>query len=103
MFVGASGHLNSAFIGREGLRKEGQVASVAACMFCVHVLKTIVFGIVGFVFYDYALLMFLMIVTGFAGTYVGKHMLFKLPEKLFKIIYKTVITLLALRLLVSIF
>ena len=98
LFVGASGPLAAAFIGRVGLKKEAQVATHATAMVVQHGLKTLVFGFVGFAFADYALLMGLM-ATGFAGTYVGKHVLLKLPEKIFRVAYKVVITLLALRLL----
>lgn len=99
LFVGASGPLAAAFIHRSAEKKEVYVATHASAMVIQHGFKTIVFGFVGFAFYDYALLMLLMVGTGFLGTYVGKHVLLKLPQHIFSVIYKTVITLLATKLL----
>jgi uncharacterized membrane protein YfcA len=99
LFVGASGPLVAALISRASQTKEIFIATHAISMVVQHGLKTMVFGIVGFVFYDYALLILLMIFTGFLGTYVGKHLVLKLSEKTFSIAYKVVITLLAIRLL----
>lgn len=101
LFIGASGPITAAFMGRENLSKEAKVATHAAIMSIQHGLKIIIFGFMGFAFYDYALLIILMLITGVFGTYVGRHMLFKIPESVFHILSKTVITLLALRLLYS--
>ncbi len=101
LFIGASGPLATAFISRQKVKKETQVATHAAAMVVQHGLKTLVFGAIGFAFADYAVLIVLMLVSGFLGTYVGKHLLMKLPEHIFQIIYKTIITLLAVHLLYS--
>lgn len=98
-FVGASGPVVAVFILREELKKEAQVATHAVIMFLQHSLKIIVFGVLGFSFSEYALLLICMIGSGFLGSFLGRKMLLKLPEKLFKLIFKGVITLLALRLL----
>lgn len=99
LFVGASGPLAAAFIHRSTEQKEVYVATHAASMVVQHGLKTLVFGLVGFAYSDYAMLITLMISTGFLGTYLGKHILLKLPEHVFAVIYKFVITLLAFNLL----
>ena len=41
-----------------------------------------------------------MVATGFAGTYLGRNVLGRLPEKTFAWLFRAVMTLLALRLLV---
>jgi len=64
-----------------------------------HCLKIILFGFMGFTFSEYALLLFLMIFAGVLGTFIGRHILFKLPEKQFQLLSKLVISALALRLL----
>lgn len=101
LFIGASGPITAAFMGREKMSKEAKVATHAAVMSIQHGFKIIIFGFLGFAFYDYALLMTLMLLTGMLGTYAGRHMLFKIPESVFQVLSKTVITLLALRLLYS--
>lgn len=103
LFVGSSGPIGVAFIARKKMAKEIQVGTIATCMFMVHILKTAVFGFIGFAYSEYTLLIILMITTGFAGTYVGRQVLFKLPEHLFQAAYKVVITLLALNILYSVF
>lgn len=99
LFVGASGPLAAAFIHRSSEKKEVYVATHAASMVVQHGLKSLVFGLIGFAYMDYALLMLFMVLTGFMGTYVGKHVLLKLPEHVFAFIYRLVITLLAFKLL----
>lgn len=99
LFVGASGPLAAAFIARAAEKKEIYIATISSSMVVQHGFKTIVFGFAGFVFYDYILLIALMILTGFLGTYAGKHIVLRISQKLFSVVYKTVITLLALRLL----
>ncbi|MAF31898.1 MAG: hypothetical protein CMF60_06805 [Magnetococcales bacterium] len=99
LFVGASGPLAAAFIQRSTAKKEGYIATHAAAMVAQHGFKSVAFGFLGFAFYDYALLMILMIATGFLGTFLGKRVLLRLPESLFEVIYKTVISLVAVKLL----
>jgi len=103
LFIGASGPLVSAIINRENIAKEALVATHASAMLVQHGLKIALFGVIGFAFNEYYLLVIFMILAGFAGTYVGKHVLLKIPERQFKRLYKIVITILALRLLFSAF
>ena len=39
-----------------------------------------------------------MVVTGFIGTYTGKYILNKIPDKFFGMLFKGMLTLLAIRL-----
>ena len=66
-----------------------------------HGFKIIAFGFLGFAFGPYIPLLVGLLVCGFIGTYAGKHMLNFMPEHIFRIGLKTVITVLALRLLYS--
>jgi len=99
MFVGGTGTLVAAFLSPERLGREPLVATHASCMSVQHTLKVIAFGLIGFQFAHWAALMAAMIVTGFAGTVVGRRLLGRLPERTFAIVYRTAITLLAVRLL----
>jgi uncharacterized protein len=75
------------------------VATHATLMVIQHGLKLIAFGILGFSFAAYVPLLAGLLIFGFAGTWVGKHTLAKLPEKVFRIGLKVVLSLIAVRLL----
>ena len=64
-----------------------------------HLIKAVVFGFVGFTYSEYFLLIFLMIISGFAGTILGKKILVKYGSKYFKIILNATLTIIAIYLL----
>ncbi len=99
MFVGATGILVSPFSAAASDKRQEVVATHGALMTIQHGLKIVVFGILGFAFGPYIPLLAGMLAFGFLGTYAGKHMLNVLPEKLFRTIFKFLITALACRLL----
>lgn len=99
MFVGATGPFVAAILKPMELGKLGQVATMSACMVVQHLLKVLVFGLLGFVFGDYVPLMAAMIATGFLGTLVGRSLLERTSEELFKKGLNLILTVLALRLL----
>jgi uncharacterized membrane protein YfcA len=61
----------------------------------------VAFGAVGFAFGPYLPLLAGLLACGFAGTYAGRHLLDRLPERAFRIGLKTILTAIALRLLYS--
>ena len=100
MFIGASGPVLGAFIQREGFKKQEVVGTHAACMVTQHGFKVILFGtVLGFAFQNYIGLLVGMLVAGFAGTWVGRHMLHRVSDKHFKILFKAILTVLAFRLI----
>ena len=99
MFIGATGALVAPFIAAACAKRRQVVASHAMLMSIQHGLKIIVFGYLGFSFAPYASLLIGLLAFGFAGTFVGKLVLNRLPEKIFRAGLKAVLTLLALRLL----
>ncbi len=101
MFVGATGPLLAPFVAASSKNREEVVATHAMLMSIQHSLKIIVFGLLGFAFGPYLPLLAGLLVCGFAGTWVGKKMLARLPEKTFRIGLKIILTLIALRLLVG--
>ncbi len=103
MFVGATGPLVAAFVHRLGYEKYRTVATFAACMTVQHLLKMLVFGLIGFAFTDWLVLIMLMIVGGVAGTWVGLHILKKVPAERFQLIFRLLVTALALRLIWQVF
>ncbi|GGW78083.1 TSUP family transporter [Alteromonas halophila] len=101
MFVGATGPLVAAFVHRSQNTKLRLTATFASCMTVQNVLKAFVFTFIGFSFWQWAGLIGAMIVSGALGTWLGLHVLQKIPLQRFVLLFKLVITLLALRLLVD--
>lgn len=99
LFVGATGPVVAAFWNQEKLGRQGQVATHAAVMSIVHILKCIAFGFIGFAFTEWLPLIVAMVVSGYCGTLAGKRVLSRLPEEVFAIGFKWILTLLAVRLL----
>jgi uncharacterized protein len=96
MLVGATGPLVSAWLGRSGDRWT-YTANFSGCMFIQHLLKVLAFGLAGFAFLPWLPLLALMIAFGYAGTLVGLKVLGRLPDRHFKLLFRIVMTLLALR------
>jgi uncharacterized membrane protein YfcA len=61
--------------------------------------KISVFLALGVALREWIGMIVLMIVTGFAGMYVGTYVLDRIPEHLFQVILKTILTVSALSLL----
>lgn len=101
MVVGASGPLVSAWLGRSGVDRWTYTSNFSSCMTMQHLLKIAVFSFAGFAFTEWIPLLITMLVMGYIGTKVGLSVLGKLPEKQFKILFKLLLTLLAIRILLT--
>jgi uncharacterized membrane protein YfcA len=77
------------------------VATQGALMTLQHLLKSLVFGFLGFAFGPWLPLVGAMIVSGFVGTVVGRHMLMRVGHHYFRPILNAILLLLAARLLWS--
>lgn len=100
LFVGATGPLNMPILLREGLSKDQIVVTASALMTIVHLAKIITFGFIGFAFACYLPLMTGMVIAVIAGSFCGTKLRAKVPEQLFKNIFKLLITVLALRMII---
>lgn len=99
-FVGATGPLVAAFIKQKHAdNRHVSVASFAVTMTLQHGPKAVVYGVAGFAFKEWLLLVALMIAAGAIGTKIGLLQLTKLNDSRFTLLFNTVLTLLALRLL----
>lgn len=99
-FVGATGPLVAAFIKQKHAdQRQVSVACFAATMTLQHGPKAVVYGVAGFVFKEWLLLIGLMIAAGALGTRLGLLQLNRLSDSRFTLLFNLVLTLMALRLL----
>lgn len=101
MFIGGSGPLIAPFANAACSERQQVVATHAMLMSLQHAFKLVTFSFIGFVFTPYLPLLVGLLIFGFAGTYIGRLVLNRLPEQVFRIGLKSILTLLAARLLYS--
>ena len=99
MFVSSTGLFIAPFVASISPERRNYAATVAALGTMMHVIKLTAFGFIGFSIGAYLPLMAAMVGTAALGNWVGRHILVRMPEKTFRIILKTLLTVLALRLL----
>ena len=99
IFVGGTGPMIAPFIAAATPERRTVVATHAMLMTFVHIIRIAAFGVLGFAFAPYAGFVIGMIVTGFLGTVAGRYLLDRIPERAFRVAFKTILTILALRLL----
>lgn len=98
MVVGATGPLVATFI--KGLADRRQLVATHAMLMTVqNTFKVLTFTALGFAFATYLPLIVAMVLTGFAGTAIGSRLLVKVPENVFRIGFKIVLTIVALDIL----
>ena len=101
--VGATGPLLAPFFLGLGLDRRGVIGTKAACGTLGHLVKILIFGLAGFAFLPYLPALGLMAVAAILGTWTGSRLLDRINEELFHKLYVGVLTILGLRLLVSLF
>lgn len=99
LFVGATGPMVSALLRTLRFDRHFHVGTFSACMTVQHSLKIAVFGLAGFTFGPYLPFLIAMVAFGLVGTWLGRHLLNRLDERLFRRLLTLVLTLIALRLL----
>lgn len=103
IFVGATGPFLAPFFLRDDFKKEQVIATKAACQFSVHLWKIPAFIAMGFDYAEYGKLLAILVIAVIVGTYVGKHLLKKMSERFFLILFQFVLTFIALYLVTSAF
>ena len=99
IFISATGTLLAAFTSAIAPDRRNHIATLGALMTIVHIAKLVAFGLLGVSFGNYIPLIATMIVTSFIGTWIGKHALDRIPERIFRIAIQTMLTLLSIRLI----
>lgn len=99
LFVGATGPLNMPVLLRHGLNSSQAVATMAALMTTVHLVKIAVFGLLGFAFSSYLPLIAGMVVSVTAGSWFGTRIRRQTPGDFLRWAIKLLLTVLALRMI----
>jgi len=101
MVVGATGTLIAPFYLRDGWAKETIIGTKALCQASAHVVKLIAFSTVSLSVGGHLDLVIPMAVAVFAGTFAGKAIGKRVSEVWFRRIFKGILTVLAVKLIVS--
>jgi uncharacterized membrane protein YfcA len=99
LFIGGSAPLVAPFVRAATKERRAFVSTLAAMMVLQHGVKIAAFGMLGFAFGTYLPVLVGLVACGFLGTVSGRLLLDKLPERVFSIGLKIVLTGLAIRLL----
>ncbi|MDH3630184.1 MAG: sulfite exporter TauE/SafE family protein [Gammaproteobacteria bacterium] len=99
MMVGATGPLGQAALLRRGLQRDALVVTAALMMTFTHLIKIMLFALLGFSFISYWQIIIGMSVAVVAGALLGTHIRYKIPEDVFRKALKWALTLLALRMI----
>jgi len=99
--VGAIGPLIAPFFLNLGLDRFEIVGTKAACQMLGHLAKGVVFVAAGFAYAAYSPLLALLCAMVVAGTWLGSLALEHVDERVFTWLYRSVLTLIALRLVLT--
>ena len=99
LFAGATGPLVAAFIKQIHTDRFKTIATFAAAMSVQHSLKAVVFQGAGFDLSQWLPLIGAMILAGVAGTWIGLHLLKRMHDTHFSMLFNIVLSLLAARLI----
>ncbi len=97
MLVGATGPLGQTALLRRGLGRDRLVVTAAMMMAFTHLIKILLFALLGFAFTDYWRIIAGMAVAVIAGAWLGTRLRARVPEALFGKLLRWLLTLLALR------
>lgn len=97
--IGATGPLMAPFFLDLPLERQGVVGTKAACQACGHSAKIALYGVAGFAFASHFLLLAAMAGAVIAGTWLGTRALERIDERLFRMLFRGLLTAIALRLL----
>ena len=99
MFFGATGNFIAAMVKTMNLDPVPHVATHSLMMTFQHLAKVLIFGLIGFQFGPYMILIIGMLISGFIGTIIGSRFLNKAGGRYFKPVLNTILSLAAARLI----
>lgn len=97
MIVGATGPMGQAALVRRRLQRDALVVTAALMMTWTHLVKILLFALLGFAFLDFWKIILGMSLAVVAGAWLGTHVRYRIPEDRFRIMLRWFLTLLALR------
>ncbi len=101
MFFGATGPFVASAVSALKVDRLVYTATHAACMVAQHGLKVAAFAAVGFAFHDWAVMIVLIVASGFVGTLIGSRILKRSSDARFKRVFKWLVTALGANLIVQ--
>ena len=99
MFFGATGNFIAAMVKSMNLDPVPHVATHSLMMTFQHLAKVLIFGLIGFQFGPYMILIIGMLISGFIGTIIGSRFLTKAGGRYFKPVLNAILFLAAARLI----
>lgn len=99
VFVSATGTMLAPFVASAAPDRRNHVATLAALMTITHIAKLVAFGFIGFAIGRFVPLMAAMIAAASLGSWLGGRVLHRMAEQRFRLVFKLLLTALALRLL----
>lgn len=84
---------------RTNLMKRQVTGTLASCFLAMETMRVVGYASVGFNYMDHVPVIVLASITGILGTWVGKHTEHFISEKNFRIVFKWMMTFIALRLI----
>lgn len=99
MFIGATGAFVAAMLKSLQLDRKAHVATHGVLMSLQHLLKIVVFGLLGFEFGPWLGFVLGMIASGFIGTLIGRRVLLRMNDEIFGKLLTAVLLILAARLI----
>jgi uncharacterized membrane protein YfcA len=101
MFFGATGNFVAAMVKSMKLDPVPHVATHSTMMTFQHLIKVLVFGLIGFQFAPYIHLIVAMLISGFVGTVAGRQFLIRAGSRYFKPVLNGILFVAACRLIWS--
>ncbi|MCB2065176.1 MAG: sulfite exporter TauE/SafE family protein [Erythrobacter sp.] len=83
-----------------GIDRRALVGTFATCLLVLEAIRCLGYAATGFGYRPYLLAVVVSTLAGFAGTWAGKQVIGRIPERAFRAIVTVLITVLAIRLLV---
>ena len=100
-FLGAAGGFIAPYFIRDDISKHELIATKSTCQGIVHLVKIPIFGLVGANIFVNWFHLLLLALASFVGIWVGKKFLNLIPDKVFFIAFKILLTLIALRIIIA--
>jgi uncharacterized membrane protein YfcA len=102
LIVGATGPLTQNILLKHLQNKDQIIATGAIFMSISHLSKLVVFGIIGFQFFDYSLILILMCIGAIVGSYIGSKARRIINNQMYLTLIKYLLSLLAIKMIATI-